>query len=439
MKHHIDPIKCKMLHTSCLLLLQSRAKRYGFLVNCLIGTINHSNNKHLISHRNGEEISYDLYNESISLGFHPSFVSYSCLISAIGSVGRTLEADAIFQEMLCSFLKPRIKVFNTLLRSFLRKGLLQLADKVLMLLEDLAIERNQETYEILLEYYVNAGRLEDTWLIVGKMSGESYPLNSIVYTLGILEEIREMGLRLDKRLFNSIIDTFGKYGELGEALEVFEKMRREGIKPDFRTWNSLVRWHCKFGHLDAAIGLFNEMQEQRLYPDPKIFIIIITHLVEQVRWDITSAGAIYAVLVDIYGQHGRFQDAEYCLNSLKLEGLQLSPSTFCVLAHAYAQQGLYEQTVKVLQIMEAEGMEPNLIMLNMLINAFGNAGRHMEAVAIYQHIKEAVGLTPDVITYSTLMKAFMRAKKFDQVWFLILLSVIDVFSFLECDMTKQCH
>ncbi|KAK4377934.1 hypothetical protein RND71_004230 [Anisodus tanguticus] len=41
------------------------------------------------------------------------FVSYSSLIAALGSVGR-------------------IKVFNTLLRSFLRKGLLSLADKVLI-------------------------------------------------------------------------------------------------------------------------------------------------------------------------------------------------------------------------------------------------------------------------------------------------------------------
>lgn len=386
LKHHVDPIKRKMLPTSIKLLLQSRAKRCGFSVNCLFGTIDYSSNEQQTFHINGEEISYDLYNASIcelcsegdvdkamgllsqmeALGFHANYLSYTSLIAALGSVGRTLEADAIFHEMLSSGRRPGVKVVNALLRSFLRKGFLRLADKVLMLLEDLDVERNQETYEILLEYYVNAGRLEDTWLIVSKMRRESYRLNSFVYSkitelyrdngmwkkaLGIVEEIREMGLRLDKRLFNSIIDTFGKYGELGEALEVFEKMRRDGIKPDFRTWNSLIRWHCKFGHLDAAIDLFDEMQEQGLYPDPKIFIIIITHLVEQGRWDVINkilknmqgrghhkSGAIYAVLVDIYGQQGRFQDAEYCLNALKLEGLQLSPSIFCVLAHAYAQQ-----------------------------------------------------------------------------------------------------
>lgn len=55
-------------------------------------------------------------------------------------------------------------------------------------------------------------------------------------------------------------------------------------------------------------------------------------------------------------------------------------------------QGYCEQTVKVLQLMEPEGIEPNLIMLNVLINAFGIAGRHMEALSIYQLIKESVSL-----------------------------------------------
>jgi pentatricopeptide repeat protein len=40
--------------------------------------------------------------------------------------------------------------------------------------------------------------------------------------------------------------------------------------------------------------------------------------------------------------------------------------------------------------MEQKGIEPNLVMLNLLINAFGTAGRHLEAVAVFQHIKDSV-------------------------------------------------
>ncbi|KAF5180247.1 Pentatricopeptide repeat-containing protein family, partial [Thalictrum thalictroides] len=54
--------------------------------------------------------------------------------------------------------------------------------------------------------------------------------------------------------------------------------------------------------------------------------------------------------------------------------------------------------------MEAEGIEPNLIMLNLLINAFGIAGRYLEALSIFHQLKE-IGISPDVVTYITLMKA----------------------------------
>ena len=57
-----------------------------------------------------------------ALGFHPSFIL--CLIEALSSVGRTLEADCLFQEMIWFFgFEPRIKLYNAFFRGFLKKGL----------------------------------------------------------------------------------------------------------------------------------------------------------------------------------------------------------------------------------------------------------------------------------------------------------------------------
>ncbi|KAG7610925.1 Pentatricopeptide repeat [Arabidopsis suecica] len=183
--------------------------------------------------------------------------------------------------------------------------------------------------------------------LVNEMKKRKFRLNSFVYgkiiriyrdngmrkkALGIVEEIREIGLPMDVEIYNSVIDTFGKYGELDEEL-----------------------------------------------------------------------------------QFGSFEDIGELVGKLKSQGVAPSANLFCTLANAYAQQGLCKQTVKVLKMMENEGIEPNLIMLNVLINAFGTAGKHMEALSIYHHIKETVWIHPDVVTYSTLMKAFTRAKKYEMV------------------------
>ena len=110
-------------------------------------------------------------------------------------------------------------------------------------MDDLGIWRSKETYQIFLDYYVGAGRLEDTWSTINEMKQKGFPLNSFMYSkvvgiyrdngmwkkaIEVLEEIRERGISLDIHICNSIIDTFGKYGELDEALKLFKKMQEEG-------------------------------------------------------------------------------------------------------------------------------------------------------------------------------------------------------------------
>ncbi|CAN7016020.1 unnamed protein product [Brassica oleracea var. botrytis] len=394
----------------------------------------------------GIDEAMSLLAELDSLGSQPDPRSYVTLIETLSALGRTLEADALFQEVIRSGLHGSypLRFYNALLGGYLRKGQLELALRVLDHMELENVEKNQETCEILLNYFVGAGRLEESWRVVNEMKKREFPLTSFVYgkiiriyrdngmwkkALGIVEEISEIGLPMDVEIYNSIIDTFGKYGELDEALQVLRKMQRSSdLKPNMSTWNSLIRWHCHHGAVDKALELFTMMQDQGLYPDPRMFVKLITRLGEKGSWNMISQSfesikcredrrdtrAIYAALVEIVGQFGSFQDPEELVGRLKSEGVAPSANMFCTLADAYAQQGLCKQTVKVLKMMEKEGTEPNLIMLNVLINAFGNAGKHMEALSIYHHIKES-GFTPDVVTYSTLMKAFTRAKKYEKV------------------------
>ncbi|KAJ0234445.1 putative pentatricopeptide repeat-containing protein [Hirschfeldia incana] len=390
--------------------------------------------------RGGIDEAMSLLAELDSLGSHPDPLSYVTLIESLSALGRTLEADALFQEairfgLLHNRISP-LRFYNALLGGYLRNGQLEFALRVLDRMELDNVEKNQETCEILLNYYVNAGRLEESWRVVNEMKKRKFPLSSFVYgkiiriyrdngmwkkALGIVEEISEIGLPLDVEIYNSIIDTFGKYGELDESLQVLRKMQSsDDLKPNISTWNSVIRWHCHHGAVDEAVELFGMMQDQGVYPDLRMFVKLITRLGEKGRWKMISrsfesmkcrgdARAVYAALVEIVGQFGSFQDPEELVGKLKSEGVAPSANMFCTLADAYAQQ-----TVKVLKMMEKEGTEPNLIMLNVLINAFGNAGKHMEALSIYHHIKET-GFTPDVVTYSTLMKAFTRAKKYEKV------------------------
>ncbi|XWS24590.1 hypothetical protein CRYUN_Cryun28dG0116100 [Craigia yunnanensis] len=79
-----------------------------------------------------------------------------------------------------------------------------------------------------------------------------------------------------------------------------------------------------------------------------------------------------------------------------------------------SEQGLSEQAINALRVMRADGLKPNLLALNSLINAFGEDRRDVEAFAVLQYMKEN-DVKPDVVTYTTLMKALIRVDKFHKV------------------------
>lgn len=100
--------------------------------------------------------------------------------------------------------------------------------------------------------------------------------------------------------------------------------------------------------------------------------------------------------------------------------------------------------------MRADGLKPSNLALNSLINAFGEDRRDADAFAVLKYMKENVsyqdlspsylpspppsfnlgskyphlylqlqGMKPDVVTYTTVMKALIRVDKFDQVFYII--------------------
>ncbi|KDO85080.1 hypothetical protein CISIN_1g0057291mg, partial [Citrus sinensis] len=77
--------------------------------------------------------------------------------------------------------------------------------------------------------------------------------------------------------------------------------------------------------------------------------------------------------------------------------------------------GLSDQAVNAFRVMRTDGLKPSNLALNSLINAFGEDQRDAEAFAVLQYMKEN-GLKPDVVTYTTLMKALIRVDKFHKVF-----------------------
>ncbi|KAJ4902212.1 hypothetical protein Rs2_16163 [Raphanus sativus] len=126
--------------------------------------------------RGGIDEAMSLLAEWDSLGSHPEPLSYVTLIETLSDLGRTLEADALFQEAIRFGLHGSypLRFYNALLGGYLRKGQLEFALRVLDHMELGNVDKNQETCEILLNYYVTAGRLEEYWRVVNEMKKRKF-------------------------------------------------------------------------------------------------------------------------------------------------------------------------------------------------------------------------------------------------------------------------
>ncbi|KAK9053393.1 hypothetical protein SSX86_030026 [Deinandra increscens subsp. villosa] len=395
-------------------------------------------------------------------GMNPRTSTVVSLILQLGNLGRAEEAEAVFEEIKeGGRAVPRTRAYNAVLRGYVRNGSLKDAESMVTEMEKNGVSPDEHTYSLLIDAYGNAGRWESARIVLKEMESKDVKPNSFVFSrilacyrdrgewqksFKVLKEMQKCGVKPDRQFYNVMIDTFGKYNILDHVMATFERMKNEGIEPDTVTWNTLIDCYCKSGDHTKAQKLFDEMRERGCLPCTTTYNIMINSFGVQEKWDevkgllgkMQSEGLLpnvvtYTTLIDVYGKSGRYNDAIECLEVMKSSGLKPSSTMYNALINAYAQRGLSNQAANTFKMMSSDGLKPSHLALNALINAFSEDRRDVEAFAVLEYMKENAsilyffsfsclmfqpflfGLTPDVVTYTTLMKALIRVEKFSEV------------------------
>jgi pentatricopeptide repeat protein len=67
--------------------------------------------------------------------------------------------------------------------------------------------------------------------------------------------------------YTTLIDAWGKQGDLGKATELLRTMREDDAKPNTVTYNTLIDAWGKHGDLDKVTELLRTMREDGLKPN----------------------------------------------------------------------------------------------------------------------------------------------------------------------------
>ncbi|KAH9322178.1 hypothetical protein KI387_016817, partial [Taxus chinensis] len=333
--------------------------------------------------------------------------SYRDIIDACGVCGNPEQARIIFKELLNQKVTPNIFVYNSIMN--VNAGNLDYVLQIYKHMLNSGLTADMTTYNILLKI----------WCIAGKVD-----LAEHVYR-EILNRAAAGELKMDVIAYSTMIQVFGKAKMWEMAMEVKRDMISAGITPDVVTWTSLIGACANARLVEKAIQIFDEMVLSGCEPNTQCCNMLLHACVKSCQY------ARAFQLFNNWKKNGFYEaSAEVSSNSEKLHSknsshrmqasspiiyngaskmAQFKPTviTYNILMKAYGSAPYFVKSL--MEEMEMMGLVPDCVSWSILIDAYGNANDLRGVLQTFRLMRKT-GVRPDVITYTTAIKACVKNK-----------------------------
>ena len=166
------------------------------------------------------------------------------------------EIESLIERLYKEF-PPCLHVFNIVLKS---RILINDTNGIRNVVESFAkhdLKPNNITYNLLISYYRNIGRLNDALLL--------------------LEKMKQSGVRPDVSAYTTIIAGFAKSKNLEMAERLFQEMHKEAVdEPDLFAFNTMAIAYMNADKFDEAFNIIKEMESKGVIPNLVSYKILIS-------------------------------------------------------------------------------------------------------------------------------------------------------------------
>ncbi|KAF8400194.1 hypothetical protein HHK36_013490 [Tetracentron sinense] len=204
--------------------------------------------------------------------------------------------------------------------------------------------------------------------------------------------VEENNFELNSFVGSSLIDMYGKCGDLLSARRVFDRMP----KKDVVAWNAMITGqviypnrYAQNGATDEAIALFHDLRGTGVNPDK-----------------ITLIGVLSAC-----ASIGALDLGEWVNAYASQKGLQHDTFVGTALIDMYAKCGSLGHALQIFEDMP----QKNEVSWNAMISALAVHGRAQEAITLFKHMSEKGGaVRPNDITFIGVLSACVHAGLVDE-------------------------
>ncbi|KAK2647145.1 hypothetical protein Ddye_022340 [Dipteronia dyeriana] len=353
-------------------------------------------------------------------------IHYNIMLRILGKARKWSYVESLWDEMGVKGIAPINSTYGTLIDVYSKGGRKEEAVCWLERMKGLEMEPDEVTMGIVVQMYKKAGEFQKAEEFFKKWSSrESLKHEATIKPMiGRVKRGLQAHVCLSSYTYNTLIDTYGKAGQLKEASEILIQMLREGIVPNTVTFNTMIHICGNHDRLGEVALLMKKMEELKCPPDTRTYNILIS--LHARHDDIATAASYfskmkqtclepdlvsYRTLLYAYSIRHMVSEAEELISEMDGRGLETDEYTQSALTRMYIEAGMLEKSwlwfrrFHLVGNLSSEGYSAN-------IDAYGERGHVLEAERAFICCQEAKKLT--VHEYNVMIKAYGIGKNYDK-------------------------
>ncbi|KAL0329921.1 UNVERIFIED_CONTAM: Pentatricopeptide repeat-containing protein [Sesamum radiatum] len=339
----------------------------------------------------------------LKLGFFCSSFCASNLIAtcALSQWGSMDYACSIFQQID----DPASFEFNAMIRGHVKEFNSEAALCTYLDMLEVGVEADNFTYPSLLKACASLSAVEEGMQIHGQ-----------VLKLGFVEDVFVQ---------NSLINMYGKCGQIERSCAVFEQMDRKTVA----SWSAVIAAHANLGMWDECLSMFGEMNCEGCWrAEESTLVSVVSACAHLGALDLGRSThgyllrnlsglnvAVQTSLIDMYIKCGSLDKGM----SLFQRTARRNHKSYTVVVSGLANHGRGEEALNVFEQMLGEGFKPDDVVYVGVLSACSHAGLVEKGMRCFDRMRFEHGIEPTIQHYGCMVDLMGRAGMINEAFELI--------------------
>ncbi|KAL5139230.1 Pentatricopeptide repeat-containing protein [Glycine soja] len=354
-------------------------------------------------------------------GHELNTIHYNIMLRSLGRARQWRRVESLWNEMNARGIAATCSTYGTLIDVYSKGGRRDDALSWLDMMLGQGVQPDEVTMVIVVQLYKKAGEFQKAEEFFKKWSLGN---DNAMATLELDERVVCANASFGSHTYNTLIDTYGKAGQLKEASETFAKMLKQGVAPTTVTFNTMINICGNHGQLEEVSLLVRKMEELRCSPNTRTYNILISLYAKHddigmatKYFEIMKEACLepdlvsYRTLLYAYSIRKMVGEAEELVKEMDERRLEIDQYTQSALTRMYIKAGMLDQSLLwFLRFHVAGNMTSECYAAS--IDAYGEHGHTLEAKKVFIWSQKQKNLS--VLEFNVMIKAYGIGKCYEK-------------------------